>query len=84
MRSVSAVAPALKPKNNTPLDSHAWTRIAHASSTFVYRARPGAFRASLKVIGRPRPYVFSISELDRVDPRELQYVITILDGNVDK
>jgi len=86
LQLISAIARFLKPKSNTTREtqSSTLTSLLHRSHTFSFRALRGTYRASMKALFRPRPNVFTISELGCADPLDLQDVITILDGNYDR
>jgi hypothetical protein len=70
LQLISAIARFLKPKSNTTREtpSSTLTSLLHRSHAFSFRTLRGTYRASMKVLGRPRTNVFTISELGRADP----------------
>lgn len=82
---IGKIATALRPKNNLELEFNSpnRTRLTLRVHIWTFHVLRSTFRAFMKMIGQPRTGVSKISEIDRVDPLDLQDVVLILDGTFE-
>ena len=83
---VNSFSRALRPKSKKTdgPTAIASTRFVYNTQAFAFGALRGTYRASMKILGRPRRNHYLYSGLDRADPRDVKDVADILDKKYHK